>query len=353
LVPELKSKAVPVPDSAAAEFDLVQPFLLESSGIRGDLVRLDAVAGHIVTRHAYPGPLAALLVEMLTLTAMLSSMMKYDGVFSLQTSGDGPVRLMVSDMTSMGHLRGYAGFDAERLAAAVEAAAVEAAAVGAAAVDAAAGDVAAGDVAAGDVAAGDVAAGVVKLLGKGHLAYTVDQGPDMERYQGIVALSGTTLADCLQHYFLQSEQIQTGLIVTSGNAGGRWRAAGLILQRLPEESAGRAAAAAPDDDAWRRAMVLQASCTEAELLDPDLPVNDLLYRLFHQEGVRVFQRRPLVARCRCARTRLEETLQSLPRVEIEDLKVDGEVVVTCEYCNRCYHFDDAALARIYAPKPTP
>ena len=293
---------------------MVQPFLLESSGIRGDLVRLAAVAEHIVTRHAYPGPLAALLVEMLTLTAMLSSRMKYDGVFSLQTSSDGPVRLMVSDMTSNWHLRGYAGFDATRLTAA--------------------------------------APGVAALLGQGHLAYTVDQGLDMERYQGIVALSGATLADCLQHYFLQSEQIQTGLMVVSGNAGGSWRAAGLILQRLPEEAV-RAAVAGPDDDAWRRAMVLQASCTEAELLDPGLPVNTLLYRLFHEEGVRAFRRRPLVARCRCARTRLEETLRSLPRVEIEDLKVDGEVIVTCEYCNRRYHCDDAALAGIYAPEPTP
>ncbi len=324
-MPELSPKEAAVSDRAVAEFDLVQPFLLESSGIRGNLVRLGAVAEHIITRHAYPGPLAALLVEMLTLTAMLSSMMKYDGVFSLQTSGDGPVRLMVSDMTSKGHLRGYAGFDAERLAAAVE----PGAAAGAAAVT-------------------DVAG----LLGKGHLAYTVDQGLDMERYQGIVALSGATLADCMQHYFLQSEQIRTGLVVASGTGmapggDGAWRAAGLILQRLPEE-AGRAVVAVPDDDAWRRAMVLQASCTEAELLDPSLPVNDLLYRLFHEEGVRVFRRRPLVARCRCARRRLEETLRSLPRAEIEDLRVDGEVVVTCQYCNRRYRFDDAALARIYS-----
>jgi molecular chaperone Hsp33 len=304
--------------AAAAEFDLVQPFLLESSGIRGDLVRLGSVAEHIVTRHAYPGPLAALLVEMLTLTAMLSAMMKYDGVFSLQTSGDGPVRLMVSEVTTEGHLRGYAGFDAERLAAPAEA-----------------------------TAAGSEA-GIADLLGTGHLAYTLDQGPEMERYQGIVALSGATLADCLQHYFLQSEQIQTGLVVASGNAGDTWRAAGLILQRLPEEASGRAVAAVPDEDAWRRAMVLLASCTEAEMLDPGLPVNDLLYRLFHEEGVRVFRRRPLVARCRCTRARLEQTLRSLPRAEIEDLKVDGEVVVTCEYCNRRYCFDDAALARIYS-----
>ena len=319
-----------VPDRAAtaAEFDLVQPFLLESSGIRGDLVRLGTAAGHIVTRHAYPDALAALLAELLTLTAMLSSMMKFDGVFSLQTSSDGPVGLMVADMTSEGHLRGYAGFDADRLVAAVGHSAVEPGGT-------------------------EISPGVAELLGTGHLAYTVDQGPDMERYQGIVALGGTTLADCLQHYFLQSEQIQTGLILASGKTGDSWRAAGLILQRLPEEAAGSAAAAVPDEDAWRRAMVLQASCTEAELLDPALPVNDLLYRLFHEEGVRVFRRRPLAARCRCARDRLEDTLRSLPRSEIEDLKVDGEVIVTCEYCNRRYRFDEAALARVYASQPTP
>jgi molecular chaperone Hsp33 len=311
---------------SSAESDLVQPFMLESSGIRGDLVRLSSVADHIITRHAYPDALAALLCEMLALTAMLSSMMKYDGVFSLQTKGDGPVGLMVADMTSEGHLRGYAGFDAARLEAAL-----------------------AGE----DGAPDGWRPGVAELLGTGYLAFTMDQGPDMERYQGIVDLSGPALADCLQHYFRQSEQIQTGLIVTSGGARGAWTSAGLILQRVPGQGAGQAAgpnapAGPPDEDAWRRAMILQASCMEEELLDPDLPVNDLLYRLFHEEGVRVFRRRPLAARCSCSRERLKKTLRAMPRAEIEDLKVDGKVIVTCEFCNRRYRFDGAALDRIYA-----
>jgi len=310
----------------SSESDLVQPFMLESSGIRGDLVRLGGVADHIITRHAYPGPLAALLCEMLALTAMLSSMMKYDGVFSLQTKGDGPVGLMVADMTSEGHLRGYAGFDAAKLEAAL----------------------------AGDGGAPDEGRpGVAELLGAGYLAFTMDQGPGMERYQGIVDLSGPALADCLQHYFRQSEQIQTGLIVASGGTRGAWTSAGLILQRVPGQGAGQAAgpnppAGPPDEDAWRRAMILQASCTKDELLDPELPVNDLLYRLFHEEGVRVFRRRPLAARCSCSRKRLEKTLRAMPRAEIEDLKLDGKVIVTCEFCNRRYRFDGAALDRIYA-----
>lgn len=311
----------------SSESDLVQPFMLESSGIRGDLVRLGDVADHIITRHAYPGPLAGLLCEMLALTAMLSSMMKYDGVFSLQTKGDGPVGLMVADMTSEGHLRGYAGFDAAKLEAAL----------------------------AGDGGAPDAGRpGVAELLGAGYLAFTMDQGPGTERYQGIVDLSGPALADCLQHYFRQSEQIQTGLIVASGGTRGAWTSAGLILQRVPGQGAGQAAgsnapAGPPDEDAWRRAMILQASCTEDELLDPELPVNDLLYRLFHEEGVRVFRRRPLDARCSCSRKRLEKTLRAMPRAEIEDLKLDGKVIVTCEFCNRRYRFDGAALDRIYAP----
>ncbi len=305
--------------SAPVEADLVQPFMLESSGIRGDLVRLGAVADHVISRHAYPDPLAALLGEMLALAAMLSSMMKYDGVFTLQTKGEGPVGLMVVDMTTKGHLRGYAGFDADRLAATL---------------------------ARRGAAPDDGPPGVPEFLGQGHLAFTVDQGPHTERYQGIVELSGSTLANCLQHYFRQSEQIQTGLIVAAGQAAGAWRSAGLILQRIPDESAG--AGAEPDEDAWRRAMLLQASCTDAELLDPALPVNDLLYRLFHEEGVRVFRRRPLVARCRCSRRRLVDTLRAMPRAQVEDLKIDGKVVVTCEFCDRRYRFDGAALTRIYA-----
>jgi molecular chaperone Hsp33 len=291
--------------------DLVQPFMLESSGIRGNLVRLGPVVHEILTRHAYPTPVARLLGEMLALTAMLAGLIKHDGIFSLQTKGDGAVGTMIADMTSAGDLRGYAAFDADRLASI------------------------------------ETTASVPEVLGTGYLAFTADPGPPADRYQGIVELTGETLAECLQHYFRQSEQIQSGLLVGTGLVEGAWRASGLVLQRLPEE--GPAHARPVDEDAWRRAMILQASCTKAELLDPDLPANDLLYRLFHEEGVRVFRRRAVQAACRCSRTRLEATLRALPRQEVEDLRIDGDVVVTCEFCNRRYGFDSAALARIYAP----
>jgi molecular chaperone Hsp33 len=293
--------------------DQVQPFLIESSGIRGRLLRLEGVCDRILARHDYPAPVARLLAEMLALCGGLASLIKYEGVFTLQASGDGPLRMMVVDVTSEGAMRGYAGFDRERMETLM--------------------------------AAGDAQPSVPQLFGQGHLAFTVDQGSYSERYQGIVALTGGTLADCLQHYFMQSEQLQSGIVLAAGRRGAHWVSAALVLQRLPEE----AVHAIEDEDDWRRAMVLQASCSEDELLDDSLGFHNLLYRLFHEEGVRVFEPRPLKEACRCSRRKLESVLKAMPRAEIEDLKSDGAVEVTCEFCTRLYRFDDDDLDRIYAP----
>ncbi len=298
---------------ARLEADQVQPFLLESSDIRGRLLRLEQVSSEILRRHDYPEPVAQLLAEMLALCGGLSAMLKYEGVFTLQASGDGAIRIMVVDVTSEGAMRGYASFDQEKLDRAV-------------------------------AAADGGRPTVPALFGKGALAFTVDQGSHSDRYQGIVALDGDTLADCLQHYFMQSEQLQSGIVLAAGRRGGAWVAAALVLQRLPEESIGNI----DHEDDWRRAMVLQASCSPEELLDDSLPLNDLLYRLFHEEGVRVFEPRPLVEACRCSGERLEAVLAAMPRAEIEDLKLNGAVEVTCEFCTRVYRFDDADLERIYA-----
>jgi molecular chaperone Hsp33 len=255
---------------------------------------------------------ARLLAEMLALCGALASLIKYDGVFTLQASGDGPLRMMVVDVTSDGEMRGYAGFDKERLERLM--------------------------------AESGSQPTVPQLLGKGYLAFTVDQGSYSERYQGIVALDGDTLAECLQHYFMQSEQLQSGIVLAAGRRGEHWVSAALVLQRLPEE----AVHAIEDEDDWRRAMVLQASCREDELLDDSLAFHDLLYRLFHEEGVRVFEPRPLKDGCRCSRQKLENVLKTMPRGEIEDLKSDGAVEVTCEFCTTLYRFDDDDLDRIYS-----
>jgi len=296
--------------------DLVQPFRIESVSVRGRLARLGPVVDEILTRHDYPEDVATLLGETLVLATLLSAALKFEGVFNLQTRGDGPVSLMVADVTSDGSLRAYAQFDEDRLAA--------------------------------------LRAGpghpVPRLLGAGYLAFTVDQGPDTERYQGIVELTGGTIADCAHHYFRQSEQLDAAINIVAGRTGdtGRWRAAGLMIQRLPEEGG----TAEPqeidsDEEGWRRALILMASARADELLDPDLSPRSLLFRLFHEEGVRAYRTRPLAARCRCSAGKVETTLAAMPRDEVEDLKEGGAVIVTCQFCNATYRYDDAALDRLY------
>jgi molecular chaperone Hsp33 len=228
-------------------------------------------------------------------------------VFTLQTKGDGPIRLMVADITSGGDVRGYAQFDAERLA-----------------------------------KLGEGSFSVPRLLGAGYLAFTVDQGPHTERYQGIVELTGATLADCVHHYFRQSEQLDSVVKVAAGRAAGGWRAGALMLQRLPPA----AGAADEVEDGWRRALAFMASSTEEELLDERLAPNDLLYRLFHEDGVRVFAQSSLRAGCRCSRERVERVLRSLPADEIEGFKIDGLITVTCEFCSARYEFSDSQVAAL-------
>lgn len=295
--------------------DLVQPFQIEGSALRGRLVRLGSVVDTIVTRHAYPDAVAAMLGEAIALAALLAGALKYEGVFTLQTKGDGPVHLMVADVTSAGAVRGYAQFDAERLAKAT-----------------------------GMPHAGGA---VPRLLGAGYLAFTVDQGEHTDRYQGIVELQGATLAECAHHYFRQSEQIQAGIKTAVGRdpLGGAWRAGGIMLQRLPVEGIDAFAVEAREDG-WRRAMVLMSSSTSGELLDPVLSHRDLLFRLFHEDGVRVFDAHGLAARCRCSRERIGRILRQLPPDDNAEIAHDDEVRVTCEFCNTRYSFarDDIAAS---------
>lgn len=305
------------PVSHPGNDDLVQPFQIEASRLRGRLVKLGETLDEILTRHAYPEPVAQFLAETVALAVALASMLKYEGVFTLQTKGDGPIRLMVADVTSVGDVRAYAQFDEEALKAA-------------------------GD----DV----VIAPAPALLGKGHIAFTVDQGANTDRYQGIVALYGKTLADCVQHYFRQSEQIDTGLAVHAGRVDGRWRAGALMLQRLPPDP-GAAALASDREDDWRRAMVLMSSTTRDEMLDPALGASELLFRLFHEDGVRVWSPNHLRFGCRCSRERVVGMLAGLPREEVESLRVEDKTVeVVCQFCSTPYHFDDAELDRVYGAK---
>jgi molecular chaperone Hsp33 len=193
----------------------------------------------------------------------------------------------------------------------------------------------------------DTSPSVPDLLGAGYLAFTVDQGDDTERYQGIVSIAGDTLAECAQHYFRQSEQLQAGLKLAVARSGeeGAWRAGGLMLQRIPPEG-GRVRIADDVEDVWRRAMVLMSSATPAELVAPDLPPRRLLWRLFHEEGVRVYDTHAVEARCRCSRERIAAILRAFPADELDEMKKEAVTTVTCEFCNTRYDFDAAELARL-------
>jgi molecular chaperone Hsp33 len=177
------------------------------------------------------------------------------------------------------------------------------------------------------------------LAGKGHLAMTVDQGEDTDRYQGIVAIEGRTLADTAISYFRQSEQIGSALLLAAeGPEGGfGWRAGGLLLQRLP--SANAALAGPEEADAWETAKVLLQSLTDRELLDPTLSATELLRRLFHQSGLAVYDPGDVRFACRCSRQRIETVLAGLPPDDLEHAATDGPIEVTCDFCKTRYIFD--------------
>jgi len=286
------------------EDDLVLPFAVGETRLKGRLVRLGPLLDTILRRHAYPEPVATMLGEAIVLAVTLARALKYDGIFTLQTKGDGPVRLLVVDVTAAGHVRGYAQADAARLA-----------------------------------QTRLTRAPVPTLLGAGFLAFTVDQGEDSPRYQGLVELVGATLVDCAHHYFRQSEQIDAVVkLAVARGADGHWRGGGLMIERIPD-----AAAFGDDgDEVWRNAVILMSSCGAAELTDAALPPDRLLYRLFHEPGVRAQPSRPLVARCRCSRERVERVLRAMPPSDLDDMIVDGRISVTCEFCSATYEFDDAA-----------
>lgn len=306
-------------NTVTAECDICQPFQLDSSSFRGRLIRLGPALDEIITRHNYPDELAPLLAETIVLAATLASSLKYDGIFTLQTKGDGPVAYTVADVTSVGDLRGYARFDAERLA--------------------------------GQKSHRGFQADLAALLGAGYVAFTVDQGEHTERYQGIVELRGASLADAVRHYFRQSEQLATSIqCFVAKDEQGRWTGGAIMLQALPPDNAGSFADHQPGvrEEDWTRAGILLDTLTATELLSPTLPANDLIYRLFHEEGPMIYPRAALRPGCRCSRDRVANALRSLERDELTDMRIDGVVPVTCEFCNATYSFTDSDLDQLFA-----
>lgn len=299
--------------------DRVLPFQIEELDVRGRIVRLGPSIDAVLERHAYPPAVSKLVGEAAALTALLGSALKIEGRFQLQTRSDGPVGMLVVDFEAPDRLRACARFDADRL---------------------------------------DGAAGAGALLGRGHMALTVDQGPEMSRYQGVVALDGGSLEDAAHTYFQQSEQIPTKIrlaVAESFGAGARhsWRAGGILAQFLPEAPERMRVTDLPpgdapegaetyeteEDDAWVEAQTLVATVEDHELIDPTLAPERLLIRLFNEREIRVFDSLPLREACRCSRERVRGMLKSFSAEERRDMRMeDGGVTVTCDFCSTAYPF---------------
>jgi molecular chaperone Hsp33 len=287
----------PIPD------DVVGAFQIEGEPVRGRVVRLGPAVDEILRAHAYPEPVANLLGEACALASLVGSNLKFDGRLIVQAQGSGPVRYVVADYDTSGGLRGYCRYDADEVA---------------------------------QVSEGFQRPGARTLLGDGVFIMTVDQGQDMDRYQGVTAIEGETLALCAEQYFAQSEQTPTRVLLAVGQAEGpqglAWRAGGVLIQNIAED-----AARGSTEEAWSRTQILFETIGEDELVDPELPSNTLLWRLFHEDGVRVFGSQPLRAFCRCSQERIETVLRSFGEAERADMiEPDGKIHVTCEYCSRVY-----------------
>ncbi|WP_407167277.1 Hsp33 family molecular chaperone [Bradyrhizobium sp. ORS 111] len=318
--PTRAPSAIPVDDAVLA-------FEVDALDLRGRLTRLGPALDEILHKHDYPPPVGKLLGEAIVLTTLLGSSVKFEGRFILQTRTDGPVSLLIVDFRAPDQLRAYARYDAARLTPGLSSG---------------------------------------ELLGKGHLAMTIDQGSKTSRYQGLVALEGGSLEDAAHEYFLRSEQIPTRVRLAvgeemRGGEGGKlhWRAGGIMLQFLPkaperakqadlhpgDAPEGTVAHSVPEDDAWVEGQSLISTVEDVELIDPDLSGERLLYRLFHERGVRVFTPQPLRAQCSCSRDAVSAMLKSFTPKDRADMVKDGKVVVTCEFCSSVYEFtpDEAGV----------
>jgi molecular chaperone Hsp33 len=300
----LDSGRPPVPDLVVPRG--VLPFFLPQRPVRGRLVRLGPLADALLTRHDNHPEVTKLVGQALALAAGLSTALKFRGSFSLQAKGDGPISMLLADCTDAGELRGHALANKVKLEA---------------------------------LLGEDPSPSAEALLGSGYLAFTVDQGGEQNRHQGIVAIQGGSLAEMALHYFETSEQLRCQVHLACARTASGWRAGALILEKVA--GAGGIDPALSEDaqaDSWHTATTLAATLTDAELLDDDLPPDRLLYRLFHTEGVAVDRARALSFGCRCSRARLASILEGFSAEDLDHMAVDDDIVMTCEFCNYDFRF---------------
>ncbi|NWE52719.1 Hsp33 family molecular chaperone [Brevundimonas sp. P7753] len=291
--------------------DFAAAFQIEGWPVRGRLVRLGEAVNKILSAHDYPEPVAALLGEACVLAAIVGSALKFEGRLIVQAQGDGPVRYVVADYDTAGTLRGFCRFDPEEVA---------------------------------QASGGAARPGAQALLGQGVFIMTIDRGEDFERTQGITPIEGDSLSLCAEHYFTQSEQVPTKVRLAVGEvtteAGTSWRAGGAMIQVIAGDSA-----RGSTEEVWERTRALFHTLGDDELIDPTISAETLLYRLFHEDGVRLEGARSLAAVCRCSKERLVTVMQSFPLEDRAEMVEDyGMIHATCEYCSTIYKIDPQEIA---------
>jgi molecular chaperone Hsp33 len=296
-------------DTHHIETDLVTVFQLDEQPVRGRAVKLGPALEKALNPSGdgrYPDPVARLLGEAMMTGALVAQSLKFDGRLVVQCHGtnEGAVSLLMADCTTAGNIRGYARWDAAKLK---------------------------------EIELDSRNPGADALLGGGTFSMTIDQGPDMDQYQGIAAIEGASLSSCAEHYFNQSEQIPTRIKLACGQsvdeAGSHWSGGGMMIQKIADDTA-RPDATPP----WETAQQLFATLTDSELIDPELTTDTLLYRLFHEDGVRVVETHNVNADCRCSRERLLDTLKSFERTALEDMAEEDVISAKCEFCATDYKF---------------
>jgi molecular chaperone Hsp33 len=299
--------------------DFVQPFMIDHSAIRGRLVRLEKALDTILTSHDYPLCVSLLLAEQVVLAAMLSATLAGDGILTVQTKGyGGAVNYMVVDVLANGVIRGYARIFEERADELL-----------------------------------DEPMPLAKVLGRGALAVTLDPGEGAERYQGIVSLDGATLSEAFRGYFVQSQQAEVVLHVAVHPPAGRqkkWAGGGIIIERMPAEG-GKEIEATPEEqnELWERTKMFMGTLSDKEMLNPDVTPQNLLYRLFNEDGVWVYKLQPLKAGCRCSRHRMKAALKTIALEELLSALDNGKMIMHCEFCNKRRAFTEEDLRFLHAP----
>ena len=300
--------------------DFIQPFMIDHSSIRGRMVRVSKALDTILNAHNYPLAVSYHLAEQIVIACMLSATLDKGGILTVQAKGNGAVRFIVVDVMAGGTIRGYAEVNEEALKKAIGKSKAK-------------------------------THPLSKIMGEGHMAVTFDEGNSKERYQGIVELKGDSISEVFQGYFLQSQQGEISVNVAvraPDNIHKKWSAGGVIIERMPSEGGKKQELTEEErEEIWKRTKLFMQTLKANELLEENNTPQNLLYRLFNEDGVWVYKLQPIKAGCRCSRERIRTVLKTIPKEELIESLDDGKMSVNCQFCNKTEVFTRADINRLY------